>query len=1136
MSLLRKALEPNLERGSRSRFVLQKRPGYAFDRHPDCEVDTWNFEEHRQRAEAAQRAGEYDEAIEERRAALDLFGGEFLAEDVYEEWAAEAREEWRETRLAVLSELSECLALRGRYTEAIESCERALEEDGYREDFHRRLMLFHYCAGEQTHALRAYRRYARTLKEELGASPSPEMEKLKERIEARDVPGVDEARRYPKPRRPLKFPYLLSRTHFVGRDAEYALLAERLREAGEGSGGAVAVEGETGVGKTRLVEEFIGYARSRGARVFSGRCYERDLGPPLEPISDALGPLPDIESPGLSGLGGGSHWGAAMREDGAEIYHSFTAKLIRESREDGSGLVLFVDDVQWADAAALDFLSYAARRIPGERVLIVMTYRLEDAPGLSAWLDRFADRRTITLLSLDRLSREDTMELLGRMSSRAFGGVGVLADFLHRESEGNPFYTVEYLRWLIEAGAVHIDSRRRISGMDSEALREGALPSGVRTLLRARFAALGEEARNVLKTAAVIGRRFDPELLSKAAFLDEDEALRAIEPLTRSGLVAEVSEAYHFSHDKLRQTLYEDIGGRERRKLHLRVAGAIEEAGGEPAELAHHYARARAWRPALDSLIRAAEKAEDGYAWENALEENARALEVMEKLSEPDEETRFEILKARERLLEHLDRQEERAAVVAEMFVLAKRMGGKHRIAEVHVRRIGVLMALPDTEGATGAGREAVSIFRELGDEAGEARAHRELGYARRMGRDYSGALEANFQAIRIHRELEHRRGEAGDAGNIAHVYRGMRDYDNALRWNEEAIRIDRELGDKLGEAFRLNSMALIERERGNPEAALSLNLESIPLLAALGAKNLSTTQHVNCGTLYMSLGSPEEALKHFRSALVLSRETGYVRDEGYAHMSIGSALEQTGDPDGAADSYRRAVELLQRAYEESEMPKELSAKADALTLLGTMLHRSLEEPEEALDAYEAAARIYRPLGEGARLRKLLMNLAGLLWQTGDPESSLREYEEALALAREHGEKAHEAAALACMGVVHRDLGDHRRAIRRGKEALELLRELEDPQAEAYVLTSLAASHGELGHHPSALSCLKRSLRLRREIRDEEGGIRTLHDLAGIYESFGKRELARNTLEEAESKKETLEKAKKVFAIMERRS
>jgi len=77
----------------------------------------------------------------------------------------------------------------------------------------------------------------------------------------------------------------------VGRDREYALLAERLKETMERFGGAVAVEGEAGVGKTRLVEEFMGYARSHGARVLSGRCYERELGPPLEPIMDALDPV-----------------------------------------------------------------------------------------------------------------------------------------------------------------------------------------------------------------------------------------------------------------------------------------------------------------------------------------------------------------------------------------------------------------------------------------------------------------------------------------------------------------------------------------------------------------------------------------------------------------------------------------------------------------------------------------------------------------------------------------------------------------------------------------------------------------------------------------------------------------------------
>ena len=254
-----------------------------------------------------------------------------------------------------------------------------------------------------------------------------------------------------------------------------------------------------------------------------------------------------------------------------------------------------------------------------------------------------------------------------------------------------------------------------------------------------------------------------------------------------SGLIVrtEGAKTYYFSHDKLRQTLYEDIGEARRSALHLRVAEALERDGSEPAELAHHYLQAEAWRPALENLVLSARKAEENYAWQTTLRSYARALEVVEKLPDSEKE-RFELLVARDRFLEHMDYREERARAAEEMLELAHRLGDKARIAEAYIRHIGVLMALAEPEGATEAGREAAAIFRELGDQAGEARAHRELGYARSMSLDNAGALEANLQALCIHRELGNRRAEAGDAGNIAHVYRTMGDHDSAIRWNRK--------------------------------------------------------------------------------------------------------------------------------------------------------------------------------------------------------------------------------------------------------------------------------------------------------------------------------------------------------------
>jgi tetratricopeptide (TPR) repeat protein len=282
---------------------------------------------------------------------------------------------------------------------------------------------------------------------------------------------------------------------------------------------------------------------------------------------------------------------------------------------------------------------------------------------------------------------------------------------------------------------------------------------------------------------------------------------------------------------------------------------------------------------------------------------------------------------------------------------------------------------------------------------------------------------------------------------------------------------------------------------------------------------------HNACGTLYLDLGAPEKALEHFRAAVHLSQERGQIANEVNALMSVGVSLEQVGDFADAADAYRRAVKLLETDYELSGTPEQLSVKADVLTLLAGVLHHSLDEPVEALKAYEAAIEIYRELDDAHRLRKPLLGLAGLCWRMGNLIDSARGYEEALNLAREHGETSHEAAALASLSVVYRDLGRLRDALRCGRAALRLLRELGDLQAEAYVLSSLAESHGKLGHYPSALSCLRRSLRLRRKVGDEEGEVGILYDLARIYEDVGDTDRSRACSEEATLKNETLEQA-----------
>lgn len=121
--------------------------------------------------------------------------------------------------------------------------------------------------------------------------------------------------------------------------------------------------------------------------------------------------------------------------------------------------------------------------------------------------------------------------------------------------------------------------------------------------------------------------------------------------------------------------------------------------------------------------------------------------------------------------------------------------------------------------------------------------------------------------------------------------------------------------------------------------------------------------QRNTCGTLCLNLGRPRKALEHFEAAVRLSQEIGYPRDEGHSLRGLGIALETMEDAEGAVEAYRQAAELLQTAYEESGIDEDLAVKAETLDLLATVLHRVLDRPQEALDAYEAAAGIYRDLG-----------------------------------------------------------------------------------------------------------------------------------------------------------------------------
>ena len=430
----------------------------------------------------------------------------------------------------------------------------------------------------------------------------------------------------------------------MGREAELAELEAVLADAAAGRPSIAFLAGESGVGKTRLLLEFERRARAGDppARVFGGDCVELGEGElPYAPIVAALRPLvrnrdPVFdELPGaaraelrtfLPGLGpaGGTAPPAAERDDPAQARLFEALLMLLEALGRERVLVVSIEDIHWADSSTRAFLAFLSRSLCDERVLVVATYRPDELHRrhplrpLLAELERTAGARRIELAPLNRDElREQLADILGGVPDED------LLDRMWARSEGNPLFTEELL-------AAGLDGR-------------GATPPTLRDALMVRIERLTETAQEMLRLLA-IGGRLDHALLADACTLDPGELRAALREAVASHIVAAGEDDYYaFRHALLREVVLDDLLPGERAELHLALARALEQRAQErgdgvhlSAGMAHHYFAAGDQAAALSASVRAATAAERVYAHGEAAGLLERALELWERVPDPE--------------------------------------------------------------------------------------------------------------------------------------------------------------------------------------------------------------------------------------------------------------------------------------------------------------------------------------------------------------------------------------------------------------------------------------------------------------------------------------------------------------------
>ncbi len=859
--------------------------------------------------------------------AANLYKGDFLMgfglKDSwdFDEWQHLQTEGLRRDLATALERLVYGHAALREFDAAISYAQRWLALDRLHEPAHRWMTQLSAWAGQRTAALQHYRECVQVLEQELGVAPLESTTQLYQAIKEQRLPPLpllnesrlESGRLTPPPQlsdptldkgrddvpiapRP---PAVHRSVPLVGRVTEWQQLLKAWDAVGP-HGQVIIIQGEAGIGKTRLAEEFLDFADTVGSAILVARCYEGETdlayGPVVSALRAALDQmgsaiwqakvshawlaevarlLPEVAvgrsnlltAPPLDSPGAQSRFFEGIRQ--ALLAASSGEKPDNYAKR----VMLLFDDLHWADQASLDLLSYLVRRLHDWPVCLILTWRSDHRSSdehLHHLLSEVQRSPQATVLSPPRLTRANISEMVRSISDPGATLSPALAERLYQETEGLPFFLVEYLNALEH-------------GLQAAGAEEWPLPLGVRDLLRSRLRIVSETGRQLLHAAAVIGRSFDFDTLHQASGRSEEEAVTALEELIALGIVAEMrggdstqTLTYDFSHEKLRGLVDEETSLARRRLLHRRVAEALagrsrghNEAGSLAGQIAHHYRLAGNEEAAAEHYRLAGEHARRLYANTEALTHLQTAL----AFGHPDVAGLHEAVGDVHTLLGEygaaLASYERAASSLIHDDTSKKTLSRlEHKLSNVYVRR--------------GEWEPAESHFEAALLGCGEAQAANDCA---RIYADWCLAAHHQGQTDRA-RELAQRALQLAEAAgepralaqthNILGIIASRSGDHGAARHHlEQTLALTETLDEPSIRAAALNNLALVYGANGQVEEALQVGEEALALVVSQGDRHREAAVHNNLADLLHAVGRSEEAMSHLKQSVAIYAEIG---------------------------------------------------------------------------------------------------------------------------------------------------------------------------------------------------------------------------------------------------------------------
>ena len=946
----------------------------------------------------------------------------------FDDWINLQREFWHRRVSLIFDRLTRVQMGGGDYLSAAEILDRWLAHDPWNEAVYRRKIRLHYLRGERAAALETYQSCQETLSAELGLEPAPATVKLVEMV--RKQP--------PKSRRAFWVGSSVRdifRVPLVGRSQEHARFSALYHALDESGVQGVLLTGQAGVGKSFLSTAFLEWAKTQGADVMSGRAFESEGGIPYQPMIDALRPRVDQENAPEDLLD--DVWLAELArllpelrerypdlpqvDEGEEtaqarLFESLALLGIAFSRK--APLVIFVDDLQWADQASRALLIYLARRWRqvGAPILILASARtaaIQSDEGLKSWATDFNEVIPVTSIQIEPLGKEELQHWIAQIGTNVSTN---FIDWLYEYTAGLPFYIVETLKYLHESGLLSILQDGDTHKIDFSGAfyhirsqPQVYVPPSILNAISTRLGRLNPSEFALLTATTVLERGSNFEILHQVAHLDDNAALRALDELLARQMLVEtddVQRPYHISHDLIRHSVYNLAGDARRQVFHRRALEVLEKSSASLGELAHHALAAGDKQKAVHYSLSAGENALRLFAVQEAIHhfEQARKFFIQDEVNETGQ-----IYSHLGRAYELSGDYDQALAVYTEFQEVAQKRDDRPLELSALMARTTIYAAPTqyyDPESVDVLTQEALPLARELDDHTAEAKILWNLmllnlftGKASQAVADGEASLEiarkydlVEQQAYALHDLMraylftgQRERGlEAGtkaqklwrQLGNKAMLADNLvgsganlilaGDYDQGIELVDEALALSEDINNLWNQSYSRHVMSLVLFDRGAYSRFIRICEEAIEIGIKAGFMIPLVANGVLLSFAYADLGQYELALDWAERALDQAEKMTHVQDAplaAIAHLHICQ-----GKPEQARPFLERALEC----YE----PNTLAGGIFTVNLVAAELALAEEQYEDCLKAVKTHLTHLRQ-------RELLMMQADGLYLRG---------------------------------------------------------------------------------------------------------------------------------------------------------